>query len=177
MNDFKSEQLRHLVGKCKAAELNKCRFELYMNGKTKPLRSNENLNIKKVPVLLEELKRTHHLDCEVKDTKKMSPQETKRVYDSSAHWASNPKRPYGISRRIYEIFVSGEAGDQFGREKPAMIVSDSSGDILFVLPHIVKKERFSLPNYVEKRMASYQEQEIVTIFDFLICLKNELENR
>lgn len=177
MNDFKSEQLRHLVGRCKAAELNKCRFELYMNSEIKPWRSNENLNIEQIPVLLEELKRIYDLDCEVKDTQKMSSKETKRVYDSSAHWASNPKRPYGISRMIYEIFVSGEAGDLFGREKPAMIVSDSSGDILFVLPHIAKKERFSLRNYVQKRMASYQEQETITIFDFLTCLKNELENR
>lgn len=176
MSDFKSEQLRHLIGKCKTTGFNKCRFELYMNSEIKPWRSSENLNIEKVPMLLEELKRTFDFDCEVKDTQKMSPKDIKRVYDSSAHWASNPKRPYGISRMIYEVFLSGEAGDLFGREKPALIVYDSSGDIVCVLPHIAKTKKFSLRNYVQKRIASYQEQETITIFDFLTCLKNELEN-
>ena len=143
-----------------------------MHSETKPLSSEANRNVEKVPWLLKELKKDYSLAYEVKDIRKMSSEQVRRVYGSCANWASNPKRPYGISRMIYDIFAVGEAGDRFGKEIPVMIIYDLTGNILLVLPHIVKRKRFSL---AERK--GYQEKKTIPIYEFLTRLKDNLEKK
>ena len=185
MNDFKNEQLKveieelieELIDKVRKACFKtrneiQCRFEFYMHSETKPLSSEANRNVEKVPALLEELKKCYSLAHEVKDTRKMSSKHVRQVYGSCANWASNPKRPYEISRMIYDIFAVGEAGDRFGKEIPVMIIYDLTGSILLVLPHIVKRKRFSL---AERK--GYQEKKTIPIYEFLTRLKDDLEKK
>ena len=176
MGNFESEVIEELAGKiCRAARLKRFRFEFYMDSEMKPLSSKENQDVDEVPMLLEGLKREYGLTYEVKDTQKMSLKEIKRAYDSSAHWASSPKRPFGISYMIYEIFVGGAAGDLFGKEIPAMIVSDFSGDIEFVLPCHCRKERFSLAQKVDGEKPEFHEEATITICKFLTACERGLK--
>jgi len=183
MGDFKSEQIEELVNMVRkacihACELERCRFELYMNSQVKPRSSKENHGVERAPALLDDLRRNCGLACEVKDTQEMSSKEIKGVYGACANWASNPaRRDYPYSRMIFEIFEGGMAGDYFGKEKPAMIVYKPSGDILSVLPHIVTKKSFSLKKFVERELAVYQEEAIITIYEFLAAFKHDLEKR
>jgi hypothetical protein len=147
-----------------------------MNGETKPLESKKNCDVEKVPALIEEIKKEHGLAFDIEDTKKMSPIEVKRAYDQCAHWASNPKRIYPISRRVHGIFAGGEAGDLFGREIPAMIAHNScSGDILFVLPHEVQEDKFSLEQFGRCGEVTSHPEAIISIYDFLKDLKQDLD--
>ena len=179
MSDFKNKQIKNLIRTLfEAAESGKCRFEFYVNSEIKPWPSKENHNIEKVSMLLEALKRNHGLAYEVKETRKMSSKQLKQAYASSVYWIRNPKKPYGISRRIYKIFVGGKAGDLFGKEKPALIAYDFSGNVLFILPHVVEGfSDFSLRAHVLKQNQSYHEDTILTIYDFLTVLKNGLEKK
>ena len=176
MSDFRSEQLKELINMVRKVCFRtrrkiKCRFEFYTQSEIKPGSSRANRNVERVPMLLEELKKDYSLAYEVKDTQKMSSKQIKQAYDTSAHWASNPNRPYGISKMIYDIFVGGEAGDRFGKEISAMIVYDFTGNILLVLPHIVKRKCFSLER------GPYKEKATITIYDFLTFLKDDLEKK
>ena len=173
MGNSTSEHIQELINMVHKVGLTKCSFEYYMNGETKPLESKENRAVGNVPALIEEIRKEHVSTFDIKDTGKMSPIEVKRAYDQCAHWAQNPKKhEYGTSRMIYDVFVGGEAGGQFGKKRPAMIVYDSSsGDILFVLPHDVTKERFDL-----RRRVSFHTEETVSIHDFLRDLKQDLDS-
>lgn len=177
MSDFRSERIKELINAVRKVGLKKCSFEFYMNSETKPLESKENRDVEKVPALIEEIKKEHGLAYDIKDTKKMSPIEVKRAYDQCAHWAQNPKKhEYGISRVIYDVFVGGEAGDQFGKKRPAMIAYDSSsGDIIFVLPHEVRKDQFSLQQFKRGEVSSRPEATI-NIYDFLKDFKQDLDS-
>ncbi len=95
------------------------------------------------------------------------PKEIKDVYGSSANLIQNPKRQIGKSIKIYEIFCSAEKGDLFGKKIPALIVRDSSGNIIKVFPHIAITAKFSLHNYIHNVIKDTREQNIITIFDFL----------
>jgi len=174
MSDFRSEQIEELIRKVRrvCVKSDRCKFEFYVHNEIDPCRSEENQNMQEVLVLFKELEE-YGLACEVKNTKKMSREEITRAYNASANWASNPQRPYGISRMIYALFLGGEAGDLFGKEVPAMIIYNSHGKILFVLPHIVKVKKFSLQEYAQNRMGHYQEETTITIYDFLTRLKRE----
>ena len=179
MSDFRSEQLKELISMvCKAAKLDKCRFTFYLHSEIKPTGWKENQNVEEVPMLLEKLKRDYGLACEIKDTNKMSSKEVKDAYRVSVYWVRSLNRPYGISRRIYDIFVGGEPGERFGKEIPAMIAYDFSGNVLFMLPHVVEGfSDFSLRAYVLKRNQSFREDAILTIYDFLKALKDDLEKK
>lgn len=179
MSDFEKEQIEELISRvCNADGLGRCRFEFYMDSRTKPRSLKENKDVEKVPVLLEDLGREYGLGYEVNDARKMSPKQLKQAYSSSVRWVRNPRRPYGISRRIYEIFTGGEAGDLFGKEKPAIIAYDLSGNVLFVLPHEVEGySHFSLSAYVLKQSQSSREKAILTIYDFLQRLKDYLRSK
>lgn len=174
MSDFKDEQIEELIRRiCEGGGLERCRFEFYRDSDTKPRSLKENRNVENVPVLLENLRRKHGLRYEVNDIKKMSLKQLKQAYSSCVRWVQNPRKPYGISRRIYDIFAGGEAGDLFGKEKPAMIAYDSSGNVLFVLPHEVEGySHFSLSAYVQKQSQSPREKAIVAIYDLLQRLKD-----
>lgn len=176
MSDFKNKQIKNLIRTlCKAAESGRCKFQFYVNSEIKSWPSKENHNVEKVSMLLEELNRDFGLTCEIKGTQKMSSKEVKRAYASSVYWIRNPKKPYGISRRIYKIFAGGEAGDLFGKEKPALITYDYSGSVLFILPHVVEGfSDFSLRAHILKQNQSYREDTILTIYDFLSALKTAL---
>lgn len=171
MTDYRSEHIKELISIMCNVGLDKCSFEFYMNSEINPLKSKENRNIEKVPALIGEIKKEHHLAFAIKDTKKMSSIEAKRIYDQCAHWAQNPKKhEYGTSRMIYDVFVGGEAGDWFGKEIPAMIAYNSrSGEFLFMLPHNVTKEVFSL-----RRRVSSHSKETISIYDFLKGLRQNL---
>lgn len=67
VSDFRSEYIRNLISVLRKVGLDKCSFEFYMNGDTKPLESEENRDLEKVPALLEEIKREHGLAYEIKD--------------------------------------------------------------------------------------------------------------
>jgi hypothetical protein len=179
MSDFRSECIKELINAIRKVGLNKCSFEFYMNGETKPLESKENRDVEKVPALVEEIKKEHNLAFDIKDTRKMSPIEIKRAYDQCAHWAQNPKKhEYGTSRVIYDVFAGGQAGDEFGKERPAIIAYDSSsGNVIFVLPHKVKKDQFSLQQFRHGEDVSSRPAATMSIYDFLKDLKQDLDSR
>jgi hypothetical protein len=175
MKDFRNKQIKELVKMVQDAGLGKCHFEFYMNSETKPRGLKVNRNVEKTLMFLRELRSNFGLAYRVKDTNKMNPKEVKDAYRISVYWIQNPRRPYGTSRRIYEIFAGGEAGDRFGKEIPAMIAYDSSGNVLFVLPHEVEGYAgFSLHAYTLKQSQSSREEAVLTICDFLQGLLKNL---
>lgn len=178
MSDFRSERIKELINAVRKVGLDKCGFEFYMNGETKPLESKENCDVEKVPALIEEIKKEHGLACNIKDTKETSPIEVKRAYDQCAHWAQNPKKhEYRTSCTIYDIFVGAEAGDWFGKEIPAMVAYDSSsGDIMFVLPYKAQKDKFSLKQKVLSEEAFSRSEATINIYDFLKDLRQDLDS-
>jgi hypothetical protein len=177
MSDFKNELIKELIDAMHKVGFNKCYLEFYVNSETKPLESKENRGVENVPALLEEVKNKCCLAYDIKDTKEMSPIEIKRAYDQCAHWAQNPKKhDYGKSQVIYDIFVGGEAGDRFGKESPAMICYNFSGDVLFVLPHVAQESKFSLEAFTHGEDAFSLQEATISIYDFLKALKQDLDS-
>jgi hypothetical protein len=179
MSTFKDEQLNELIELVdKAAKNGRCKLEYYMNDEVKPVPTMKNHDIEKVPAVLEEIRQGHDFAREIKNTREMALEEIKRAYASCAHWASNPpKRQDKISRTVHKTFEAGETGSWFGREIPALIVTSSSGNIVFALPHHVVAKKFSLIDQIQKSEGSYQVETILTVYDFLKALKDHLEKR
>ena len=173
ISSFKDERLKELIDLVdKAAKDGTCKFEYYMNDNVRPLPIMINQNIEKVLTILEEIKQKYDFTCEIKNTRKMRPEELKRAYAFCAHWSSSPpKRDYRISRSVYSTFEAGEAGSWFGREIPALVATRSSGRILFALPHRVIEKKFSLIDHVQKGEGSYLLEGTLTVYDFLTALK------
>lgn len=178
MSDFRNERIKELINAVRRVGLDRCSFEFYINGETKPLESKENHDVEKVPAFIEEIKKEHGLVYDIKDTKEMSPIEVKRAYDQCAHWAQNPKKnEYRTSCTIHDIFVGGEAGDWFGKKIPAMVAHDSSsGDVIFVLPCKAQKDQFSLERKLRGEEPISRPEATISIFDFLKGLKQDLDS-
>lgn len=177
MNDFKSEKIKELTDKIKELPEKTVSFKIFMDSEEKPWEYGKaNKNVEKVLMLLEELRRGYGVNYEIKDTHMVNRDAAKTAYKLSAHWAmTTERRSFGARRMIYDIFVGGEAGDYFGKEIPAMIVYYPSNDILCVLPHVVKGETFSLAKFSLPQMGSETRTAIITIYDFLTALKEDLQ--
>jgi hypothetical protein len=178
MSDLRSERIKELVSRVRKVGLKKCSFEFYRSTETEFMKSKVNRDVEKVPALIKEIRKEHGLAFCIKDTLKMSRIEVKRVYDQCAHWAQNPKNhEFGRSQVIYDLISGGEAGDRFGRERPAMIVYDScSGDVIFVIPHEVQKDEFSLKQHLQSGEGSSRPEATISIYDFLKYLKEDLDS-
>jgi hypothetical protein len=167
--EFKREYLERIVNGLCETGIQKFNLEFYSSNRTKPSEYKKNLNIKIADELIEQL-RAKHVSITSIDTEKMNADQLTALFDRCVRWVQNPK--YRNFPNLEVRYVSDLLWG-IGKETPVLIARDTpSGELLFVFPHEVQSGHFSLID-----MQGFVSREIITIFDFLAFLKQNLENR